>query len=124
MGPSPPSVPTARDRLTIDLRGMKSALLAQARLRGVPVSVLIRDALAQCSQVVERPTSDADAGVRRTRRVRVSMRLREDEARDLLRRARLAGRPLGAYVTGLARTGLQPEPAEERLRAVAALTRS
>jgi hypothetical protein len=52
------------------------------------------------------------------------MRLREDEARDLLQRAREAGRPLGAYVIELSRTGLRPVSAEERTRAVAALTRS
>src|SRR5262245_41892080 len=119
---SSPSVPAARDRLTIDLRGMKAALQAQARSRGVPISVLVREALTSCTSTVDAGVANADA--RTERRVRVSMRFREDEARDLFQRARGAGRPLGAYVLELGRTGLPPESAEERTRAVAELTRS
>jgi len=122
MAASSPSVPTARDRLTIDLRGMKPVLLAQARAKGVPVSVFVREALTHCAGAVGAGAVEDD--VRTERRVRVSMRLREDQARDLLQRARQAGRPLGAYVVGLTRTGLEPESAEDRTRAVAALTRS
>jgi len=122
MAASSPSVPTARNRLTIDLRGMKSALQAQARAKGVPVSVLVRELLSQCTGAVQAGAVEDDALT--ARRGRVSMRLREDQARDLLHRARQAGRPLGAYVVGLALTGLHPESAEERTRAVAALTRS
>jgi inorganic triphosphatase YgiF len=110
--------------LTVDLRGMKAALQAQAKARGVPVSVFIRDALAQCTEPVERPTGAADVDARNTPRVRLSLRLREDEARDLSHRARQAGCPLGAYVAGLAGTGAESESAEARIRAVAALTRS
>lgn len=117
-----PSASTARDRLTIDLRGMKSALQARAGAKGVPVSVLVREALTHFTDSVEANVVDADA--RTARRVRLSMRMREDEARDLLRRARRAGRPLGAYVVELIRTGPEPESANERARTVAALTRS
>src|SRR5262249_27431746 len=84
-------------------------------------SMLVREALTRCT-AAEPEAVKADAPT--TRRVRVSMRLREDEARDLLHRARRANLPLGVYVIGLARTGLQPESAEERVRAIAALTRS
>jgi len=122
MAASSPSVPTARDRLTIDLRGMKTALQAQARAKGVPVSVLVRELLTNCAGTVEAGAGESDPYT--ARRVRVSMRLREDQARDLLHRARQAGRPLGAYVVGLMRTGVEPQSAEERTRAVAALTRS
>jgi len=122
MATSSPSVQTARDRLTIDLRGMKPALEAQARAKGVPVSVFVREALTHCAGAVGAGAVEDDA--RTARRVRVSMRLREDQARDLLRRARHAGCPLGAYVVGLALTALEPESAENRTRAVAALTRS
>ena len=119
---SSPSVQTARDRLTIDLRGMKSALQAQARAKGVPVSVFVREALTHCAGAVGAGAVEDDA--RTARRVRVSLRLRQDEARDLLHRARQAGLSLGAYVVGLTRTGMEPESAENRTRAVAALTRS
>src|SRR5262249_35195209 len=97
MAASSPSVATARERLTIDLRGMKTALQAQGTAKGVPVSVFIREVLAQCARGVEHPGAD-DVDVRSTRRVRVSMRLREHEARDLSHRARQAGLPLGGYV--------------------------
>ncbi|MBE7416746.1 MAG: hypothetical protein HS128_03180 [Ideonella sp.] len=108
--------------MTIDLRGMKPALQARARARGVPVSVFVREALTRCAGAVEAGAVESD--VRTARRVRISLRLREDEARGLVHRARHAGRPLGAYVIDLARTGAEPEPAEQRARAVAALTRS
>jgi hypothetical protein len=115
---------TARDRLTIDLHGMKAALQAQARARGLPVSVFVREALERHVGTVRLWADVVDADVRTARRVRLSMRLRDDEARDLLHSARKAGRPLGAYVVDLTRTGQAPETAEERTRAVAALTRS
>ena len=108
--------------MTIDLRGMKPALEAQARAKGVPVSVFVREALTHCAGAVGAGAVEDDA--RTARRVRVSMRLREDEARDLLHGARQAGRPLGAYVVGLTLDRLEPESAENRTRAVAALTRS
>lgn len=108
--------------MTIDLRGMKAALQAQARSRSVPVSVFVREVLWQSIGSAHAGPGEAD--IRTARRVRVSMRLREDEARDLLQRALQAGRPLGAYLVSLTRTGPEPESAEERLHAIAALTRS
>ena len=110
--------------MTIDLRGMKVSLQAHASARGLPISVFVRDALAQLIETGERTNVAPDSCAARTRRVRVSLRLREDEARDLRQRARAAGRPLGAYVIELSRTGLRPISAEERNHAVAALTRS
>ena len=79
---------------------MKAAVQTQALARGVAVSVFVREVLTRCTGAVDADNVEAD--LHTAGRIRISMRLREDEARDLVRRARQAGRPLGMYVIELA----------------------
>jgi hypothetical protein len=116
--------PAVRDLLTVDLRGMKAALCARAKARGVPVAVLVREALAREDLCEVEPIAHADAMANGARRVRVSLRLACTEARELAERARVAGRPVGAYIVELMRTGEAPPPAADRAAGIAALARS
>lgn len=93
----------SRERLTIDLRGLKAALIKRARERGVTPSDVARDALVSTlgcipcdprSQVV--PGSSAGGP-----RTRVSLRMHRDDACALIGAARRARQPLGAFVAGL-----------------------
>jgi hypothetical protein len=90
--------------VTVDRRGLKPALTEQARARGVPPSQFVRDVLAVA--LGQANAAEAKAGdTTRTEpgsRVRVSLRLRRDDAQRLHAAAASAGLPLGAYVSGLA----------------------
>jgi hypothetical protein len=105
----------ARDRLTIDLRGLKPALLARARSLGVSPSDVVRDALsaalgtdgpAQLDGRAGESTGEQEApltkGFARQARVRVSLRLTSVDARRLRDAAHRSGLPLGACVARLA----------------------
>lgn len=93
----------SRERLTIDLRGLKAALIERARERGVTPSDVARDALA--SALVRIPCDATPQAEPRTStsgpRSRVSLRMHRDDARALVGAARRARQPLGAFVAGL-----------------------
>ncbi len=120
------TAPVARDRLTVDLRGLKPALTAQARARGVPPSQFVRDALAaalgqaNAAEATAYDTTRTQPGSR----VRVSLRLRRDDARRLHAAAAAAGLPLGAYVSGLAASVPVLQPGLSRQDHLAAVTAS
>lgn len=121
-----PSSGASRDRLSVDLKGLKAALQVRAAARGVPVSVLVRDVLAR-EAGGEGGAPDAAAGrpVRGQRgRVRLCLRLAALDAHLLLRRARDAGLPLGEFVLAQFRAPGQVPSAAERATQIAALTRS
>lgn len=94
----------ARERITVDLRGLKHALTEQARALGVPPSQFVRDVLERALG----QTNAAEATACDTRhtdpceRVRLSLRLRGEDANRLHAAAAAAGLPLGAYISGLA----------------------
>lgn len=95
--------PSSRDRISVDLRGLKSSLFERARARGVSPSGLVRDALINTLGQTE-PTSlgRVAAGARPMKdRVRLSLRMAREEARATLAAARQAGLAPGAYVAGL-----------------------
>ena len=91
-----------RELLTVDLRGMKSELIATARARGVSPSEFVRTTLAEAidpsaSSVATRPSAPPIGADR----VRLSLRMARTEAVSTLAAARRAGLVPGAYVAGL-----------------------
>lgn len=91
--------------VTVDMRGLKAALLACARERRVSVSVVVRDAIARTlpaskEAVLEalRAPSDMDGS---SETVKVSIRLRASEVRRLDAGARAAGLARAAFLSGL-----------------------
>ena len=96
--------PSSRDRISVDLRGLRAALLAQARARGVTPSDLVRDVLAEA-------LGDVDSGQRAlgsatlrslpSKRVRLSLRLTVEQARAITLAAKAAELSSGDFVAGL-----------------------
>lgn len=95
---------TSRDRISVDLRGLKAALLARAQLAGASPSDLVREALATALGQAEEPAGPGRALMapqREAHQVRLSLRMRREEAEAVWSGARRAGLSLGAYVAGL-----------------------
>ena len=97
--------PSSRDRISVDLRGLKAAVYEQARARGVSPSGLVRDALVEVlgrseSSSLDRLTRAADVPIEG--RVRLSLRMSREEASAIFAAARNAGLSPGAFVAGLA----------------------
>jgi hypothetical protein len=96
---------TAHDFVTVDMRGLKAALVARAQAERVSVSVLVRGAVAsglglaadgeasRMDDVTGRPSSGTT--------VKLSIRMSAEEARQLAAGARAAGLSRGAYLAGL-----------------------
>jgi hypothetical protein len=93
------------DFVTVDMRGLKGALVARAQAQRVSVSVLVRRAVA-CDLGLEDPSAPrgheaAKGSVPRGARVKLSIRLTTSEADRLIAGARSAGLSRGAYLAGL-----------------------
>ena len=96
--------PSSRDRISVDLRGLKAPLFERARARGVSPSGLVRDALIEALGQTEPSSLDrvtTGARLPTEDRVRLSLRMSRNEARATLAAARQAGLAPGAYVAGL-----------------------
>ena len=95
---------SSRDRISVDLHGLKVALFAQARIRGVSPSDFVRNALIDVlgrSDPLAQLRSVTSEFVSTQTRVRLSLRMTRDEASATLAAARHAGLTPGAYVAGL-----------------------
>lgn len=96
---------TAHDFVTVDMRGLKAALVARAQAQRVSVSVLVRGAVARdLGLAVECEPQRADVpswGASSAATVKLSIRMTADEARQLAAGARAAGLSRGAYLAGL-----------------------
>ena len=96
---------TAHDFVTVDMRGLKAALVARAHAARVSVSVLVRGAVARdLGLAVECEPQRADVpslGASGTASVKLSIRMTAEEARQLAAGARAAGLSRGAYLAGL-----------------------
>lgn len=90
--------------VTVDMRGLKAALVAHARERRVSVSVVVRDAVARAlpseraAPGASRPPVDLDAP---SGTVKVSIRLTTNEVRRLDAGAKAAGHARAAFLSGL-----------------------
>ncbi len=96
---------TAHDFVTVDMRGLKAALVARAQAERVSVSVLVRGAVARDLGLrveFEPDREDMPArGVSSASSVKLSIRMTAEEAHQLAAGARAAGLSRGAYLTGL-----------------------
>ena len=92
--------------VTVDMRGLKAALVARAQAERVSVSVLVRGAVARDlglgaerePQRADVPSWGASSSVAS---VKLSIRMTAEEARQLAAGARSAGLSRGAYLAGL-----------------------
>lgn len=95
---------SSRDRLSVDLHGLKAALLERAKALGVTPSGFVRSTLAEAlGQSLDldpdRLTGGPPGG--RSGRVRLCLRMSRENARATTGAARDARMPLGDYISGL-----------------------
>ena len=96
--------PSSRDRISVDLCGLKGPLLERARARGISPSGLVRDALLDALGRTDPSSADpiaAGAPLPMAGRARLSLRMSREEASATLAAARHAGLTPGAFVAGL-----------------------
>jgi hypothetical protein len=93
--------PSSRDRISVDLHGLKGALLDRAQALGVSPSGLVRTTLAETLAQAERikvdpamPSHLSGSG----NRVRLCVRMSREQARATMDAARRAGMNPGDYV--------------------------
>lgn len=93
------------DFVSVDMRGLKAALVERAQTERVSVSVLVRRAVAREMGVAEADAQAAPADRRsdtsHARTVKLSIRLTAEEAERLVAGACSAGLSRGAYLAGL-----------------------
>jgi len=93
------------DFVTVDMRGLKAALVASARAQRISVSVLVRRAVArelgEAGVDTQGRAGPYDVGHTGEATVKLSIRLTASEAEQLAAGARSAGLARGAYVAGL-----------------------
>jgi hypothetical protein len=93
------------DFVTVEMRGLKAALVARAQAQRVSVSELVRSAVARdlgLSVVEGEPQSvEVPLGVGHAASVKLSIRMTAEEAAQLAAGARAAGLSRGAYLAGL-----------------------
>jgi hypothetical protein len=96
---------SSHDFVTVDMRGLKAALVAQAREKGVSVSVVVRAAVARTLDVAEPEipldASGSEGSSAGSETVKLSIRFSRVEAARLDSGAKEAGMSRGAYLAGL-----------------------
>lgn len=93
-----------RERISVDLRGLKAALIDRARALGASPSGLVRATLVETLGLAERPYIDRSTpSFRSCNRDRTQLRLRmsREQARATMEGARRAGMNPGDYVGSL-----------------------
>ncbi len=96
--------PSSRDRISVDLHGLKAALFERAQALGVSPSGLVRTTLAEA--LARSDPTDIDRSMPRLRsgtgnRVRLCLRMSRAQAGATLENARRAGLNPGDYIAGL-----------------------
>jgi hypothetical protein len=96
--------PSSRNRISVDLHGLKALLIERAQVLGVSPSALVRKALAdeldQSAGNMTEP-SEQRTGGRTDERARLCLRMGSDESAATLAAARRAGMSPGRYVAQL-----------------------
>lgn len=116
----------SHDFVTVEMRGLKAALVERAQAQRVSVSALVRGAVARELGVsTERgaPELGSTATVKATAMVKVSIRMNAYEATKLAAGARAAMLSRGAYLAGLV-AGVPTLTSGGRVEHVAVLRRS
>ena len=119
--------PSSRDRLSVDLHGLKAALFERARMAGTSPSGWVRATLAEALGGSAEPTGEARPPRLQTRdasRVRLTLRMSRDDVSAVLAAARLAGQAPGDFVANLLTGQPAPMPATQRAETVGALVAS
>ena len=119
--------PSSRDRLSVDLHGLKAALFERARLAGTSPSGWVRATLAEALSGPAGPvdvTGPPRLEARVAGRVRLTLRMSRDDAASVLAAARLAGQTPGDFIANLLAGQLAPMPASDRAETVGALIAS
>lgn len=116
--------PSSRDRLSVDLHGLKAALVERAKRAGTSPSGWVRATLAEALGGPPEPVSEArpprlKAGD--VSRVRLTLRMSRADASAVLAAARLAGQPPGDFVADLLAGQPVPMPASDRAETLGAL---
>lgn len=96
--------PSSRDRISVDLHGLRAALVDRALARRVSVSVLVREAVERELGLVDgskEPGGAARSAASAGSTVRLSIRLTSEEAGWFDAAARRAGLSRGAFLAGL-----------------------
>jgi hypothetical protein len=95
----------SRDRITVDMRGLKAALVQRARQQRVAVSVVVREAVTRSLDVSATRGEGVESAVSRSgpnaRVLKISLRMTRDEAGRLDAAARQAGLSRTAFLVGL-----------------------
>jgi hypothetical protein len=95
----------SHDFVTVDMRGLKAALVARAQSERVSVSVLVRSAVARelglAKAAVDQQAAAPAGSASSATKVKLSIRLTSEEAERLAAGARAAGLSRGAYLAGL-----------------------
>jgi hypothetical protein len=103
----------ARERISLDLRGLAPALRAHARARHLTVSQAARIAVAAVLEPPEGAAGvqiDAEAAPAPDQLVKLTIRLRSNVASQFAARARASGLSQGAYLTTLIHGMPAPSP--------------
>lgn len=96
--------PSSRDRISVDLRGLKALLMERAQAAGLSPSHLVRQVLADALGFPALLNSEAlrkPAHVDSTARTRLCLRMRSEDAAAALQAAQLAGMATGDYLAAL-----------------------
>jgi hypothetical protein len=119
---------SAHDFVTVDMRGLKAALVARAQAERVSVSKLVRGAVARdlglCAYGQPRRGKVPSAAPLSAAWVKLSLRMTAVEARQLAAGARAAGLSRGAYLAGLVANVPVLSASGGRAEHIAALTAS
>lgn len=116
--------PSARDRLSVDLHGLKAALVERARLAGTSPSGWVRATLAEALGSPAAPVGGPCPPRLQTRdasRVRLTLRVSRTDAAAVLAAARMAGQPPGDFVADMLAGQPAPIPASDRAETIGAL---
>jgi hypothetical protein len=119
--------PSSRDRISVDLRGLKAALFARAEAQGVSPSSFVRTALVDALGQAREPGADQGPPPclrGEGNRARLTLRMSRDHAHATLRAARRAGLSAGDYVAGLVSNVPVLSAGDTRVGCIRALTAS
>ena len=116
--------PSSRDRLSVDLHGLKAALVERARLAGTSPSGWVRATLAEALGSPAAPVGGPRPPrlqARDASRVRLTLRVSRTDAAAVLAAARMAGQPPGDFVADMLAGQPAPIPASDRAQTIGAL---
>jgi hypothetical protein len=95
----------SHDFVTVDMRGLKAALVARAQSERVSVSALVRSAVARelglAKAAVDQQAAAPAGSASSATKVKLSIRMTPEEAEQLAAGACAAGLSRGAYLAGL-----------------------